>query len=283
MDVVAFLPDRLLAHVRVVLGAQHTVTAVREWLDLETAMQDRFVDVLVVDPAVMGRTAVTALQQVRRRYPSTPVLIYTVLSASTMHAVVQMARVGIEEVVLHRFDDEPDRFRTLLERAPAQALVDRLLHALAEPLAALPLSVVEAVEQMLRLPERFRTTEDLARAAAVHPRTLYRALHAAGVPSARLLVAAARLLRAYTHLREPGRSIKVVAERTGYHSPWHLTQQMRALTGLTPRWVRRRVRPEEFVALVAARLRAAPGAPPVRGEDGEDEGDAARRSVRDAR
>lgn len=257
MDVVAFLPEQLLAHLRLVLGTQHSLKAVHDWSALEDVMHAQLVDVLVVDPAVSGRAATGVLQQLRRRYPSTPVLIYTVLSAAAMQAVVQLARAGVDQVVLHRFDDEPLRFRELLELAPAQALVDQVMRALEVPFARLPLTLVEAVEEMLRTPDRFRNAQDLAAAAGLHPRTVHRALLGAGLPSARLLVMLGRLTRAYVHLRSPGRSIREVAGRTGYYSPWQLTQQMRELTGYTPSTVRRRVPPDRFVSLVVARLRRA--------------------------
>jgi AraC-like DNA-binding protein len=62
------------------------------------------------------------------------------------------------------------------------------------------------------------------------------------------------LLRVYAHLRDPGRQIKEIADKVGYHSPWQLTQQMREVTGHTPRTVRRRVGAEEFIALLARRV-----------------------------
>lgn len=235
-------------------------------------MQQRLVDVLVVDPALAGRAVTSVLQQVRRRYPSTPVLLYTTISAPAMQAVVQLARAGMDQLVLHRFDDEPSRFRELLELAPAQAIVDQVLIALDASLRRLPLPLVEAVKEMFRMPDHFRNSQDLAAAAGLHPRTVHRALVAVGLPSARLLVMVARLVRAYVHLRNPARSIREIADRTGYYSPWQLTQQMRELTGYTPSTVRRRITPDRFVPLVVGRLRctfASHGAMPDAADGGE--------------
>ena len=71
----------------------------------------------------------------------------------------------------------------------------------------------------------------------------------------RLLVAAARLLRVYALLRDPGRQIKEVAAKAGYHSQYQLTQHMRALTGHTPRTVRTHIEPEQFVTLLVEGVR----------------------------
>jgi len=254
VDVAAFLSPQLLTHLRVVLGRGHVLHAAEGWGDLARILQEQVVDLLVADPGADGHVKVNELQQLRRQYPSVPVVVYTGLSPATMKAVVQLARVGVEHVVLNRFDDEPRRFRDLLEGVPGHALAEQMLRELAEPLAALPIQVSRAVEQLFRSPGRFRGTEDLAAAAGMNKRTLYRNLEPVGLLSPRVLVVAARLLRVYAHLRDPGRQIKEIADKVGYHSPWQLTQQMRDVTGYTPRTVRRRVGPEEFIALLARRV-----------------------------
>jgi AraC-like DNA-binding protein len=198
---------------------------------------------------------VEALEQIRRQYPSLPVVVYTVLAPTAIKAVVRLAKCGIEHVVLNRFDDEPRRFLDLLESIPAHTLGDRMLQELAEPLAALPVMVVRAIDQLFRSPGRFKSAQDLADAAGMNLRTLYRNLEPAGIHSARLLVVSARLLRAYAYLQDPGRSIKDVASKAGYHSPWQLSQQMRELTGQTTEYVRREVDGEALVLLLAEQVR----------------------------
>lgn len=254
MDVAALLSPQLLTHLRVVLGRGHRVHAADGWNHLTSVLHQETIDLIVADPAADGQARVVELQQVIRQFPSVPVVVYTALSPATMKAVVQLARVGVEHVVLNRFDDEPRRFRDLLEGVPGYALAEQMLRHLAEPLAALPIQVSRAVEQLFRSPGRFRSTEDLAAAAGMIKRTLYRNLEPAGFTSPRLLVAAARLLRVYAHLRDPGRHIKEIADKVGYNSPWQLTQQMRDVTGYTPRTVRRRVGPDEFIALLTRRV-----------------------------
>lgn len=182
-------------------------------------------------------------------------MVYTTLSAASMHAIAHLGRIGVEHVVLNRFDDERRRFLELLERVPAQALSEQMLRALAPELAKLPVTVVRAIEQLFRSPARFRTAQDLSAASGAINRTFYRQLDLAGIHSPRLLVAAARLLRAYALLRDPQRQIKEVASRAGYHSQHQLTQHMRTLTGQTPRVVRQTMEPEAFVALLADGVR----------------------------
>lgn len=255
MDVVAFLPRPLLSHLRIVLGSEHSLTPVFSWAELEATIKHLVTDVVIADPAATGSVEVEALETLRRQYPSLPVVVYTSLAPSGIKAIVRLAKSGVEHVVLSRFDDEPRKFLELIEGIPAFALGDRMLQELAGPLSCLPVVVVRAVDQLFRSPARFRNAQDLAEAAGMNLRTLYRNLEPAGIFSARSLVVSARLLRAYAYLMDPGRSIKDVAAKAGYHSPWQLSQQMREMTGLTTEQVRKDMNGEALVSLLAEQVR----------------------------
>jgi AraC-like DNA-binding protein len=255
LDVVAYLPRPLLTHLRIVLGSEHTLTPVFSWGELQATVKHLATDIVVADPAAAGQVEVEALEELRRQYPSLPVVVYTSLAPAGIKAIVRLAKSGVEHVVLSRFDDEPAKFLELIEGIPAFALGDRMLQELAGPLSCLPVVVVRAVDQLFRSPSRFKNAQDLAAAAGMNLRTLYRNLEPAGIFSARSLVVSARLLRAYAYLEDPGRSIKDVAAKAGYHSPWQLSQQMREMTGLTTEQVRREVNGEALVALLAEQVR----------------------------
>jgi transcriptional regulator GlxA family with amidase domain len=143
----------------------------------------------------------------------------------------------------------------MLESIPASALGERMLQELVGPLSVLPVTVVRAIDQLFRSPARFKNAHDLAAAAGMNLRTLYRNLEPAGIYSARALVVSARLLRAYAFLKDPGRSIKDVAAKAGYHSPWQLSQQLREVTGRTAEQVRREVTQEALVSLLGEQVR----------------------------
>jgi AraC-like DNA-binding protein len=254
VNVVAFLPRQLLAHLRIVLGSEHRLISVASWAELQ-AMVYRGADLVVADPVAGGSVEVEALEILRGQFPSLPVVVYTTLAPAAIKAIVRLAKSGVEHVVLSRFDDEPVRFLELLEGIPAYELGDQMLQELAGALAALPVTVVRAIEQLFRSPGDFKNAQDLAAAAGMNLRTLYRNLEPAGLFSARALVAAARIVRACAYLQDPGRSIKDVAARAGYHSPWQLSQQMRELTGQTTEQVRREVTGHALVTLLAQQVR----------------------------
>lgn len=255
MDVVAFLPRHLLSHLRVVLGSEHSLTPVASWSELQSTVHHQTTDVIVADPSVTGSVQVDALEYLRRHYPTLPIVVYTQLAPASIKAIVRLAKSGVEHVVLNRFDDEPRKFLELLESIPGYALGDRMLLELAGPLSCLPVMVVRAIDQLFRSPARFKNAQDVAAAAGMNLRTLYRNLEPAGIFSARALVVSARLLRAYAYLQDPGRSIKDVAAKTGYHSSWQLSQQMREMTGYTTEQVRRELTGEALVSLLAEQVR----------------------------
>jgi AraC-like DNA-binding protein len=228
---------------------------VTSWRELVATVKHQNADVIVADPAAAGHVDVETLEDLRREFPSLPVVVYTPLAPSSIQAIVRLTKSGVDHVVLSRFDDEPRRFLELLESIPGHSLSDRMLQALAGPLSALPVTVVRAIDQLFRSPMRFRNAQDLADAAGMNLRTLYRNLEPAGIFSARALVVSARLIRAYSFLQDPGRSIKDVAAKAGYHSPWQLSQQLRELTGRTSEQVRREVTQDMLVGLLAEQVR----------------------------
>ncbi|HEV7991094.1 MAG TPA: AraC family transcriptional regulator [Gemmatimonadaceae bacterium] len=250
MHVVALLPHNLLSHLRLVLGDGNFLEAAADAAELHSLLRSADAELLVVDPAMNEGRWESAVEEVVGSYPALPVIVYTTLTPAAMRQVVRLARVGIQHVVLNRFDDEPRRFLDLIERAPAHPLAELMLRELAAPLAALPVVVARAIEQLFRSPARVRSSQDLAGLAGMIPRTLYRHLAPLGLQP-RHLVICARLLRAYTLLRDPGVRLKEIALKLGYADPDNLSEQLREWTGCSPKDVRSTLGPEAFVQALA--------------------------------
>ena len=255
MDVVAYLSPPLLSHLRVV-AREHRLEVANDWTVLGEVLKHAPADVVVLDPQADGTLAISEVREIVRRHPALPMVVYTSLSAGTLKAVVELAKYGLEHVVLHRFDDEPGRFLDLLERLPGYVMGDALLERIASPLSKVPLPTARAIERMIRSPGQFGCAEDLAAAAGVTARQLYRQLDAAGFASPRVLVQGARVLRAYAYLREPECLLEQAAARLGYSAPRVLSRQVQEATGHTPTSLRQEVGVEELLGLIAARFTA---------------------------
>jgi AraC-like DNA-binding protein len=255
VQVVVHLPSALLSHLRVVLSREHVVRSAESWNEVEEIVRRYAIDVAVLDPTAEGASGTEGIRKLIERHPSLPLVVYTALSPQSLKAVVALARYGVEHVVLHRFDDDPRRFLALIERLPGYALGERLLERLAAPMGRLPLSVARAIERLVRSPGHFFGTADLASAAGVTVRTLYRQLDAAGLASPRLVVQGARILRAYSYLQDRGTQLDSVAAKLGYSAPRILSRQIQQWSGLTPSELRHRVSPDAFVRVLVKRIR----------------------------
>lgn len=254
MDVVAYLPPPLLSHLRIVLGDRHQLTSVDGWEALEVSIRRSEADVVVLDPTLPGTVRVSETVLLQERYPSLRVVVYTSLTPGAMRMVVELAKHGLQHVVLHRFDDDPRRFTELLTQLPGHALGEMLLEKVKDAVGALPPRVGGAVARMMRAPRHYSTVDDLAAGAGMTRRQLYRVLEGAGFTSPRLLVQAARAVRAFAFLRDPGRLLEDVSEKLGYSEPRVLNRVMLELVGTRPLEARGTMSPQEFVERVAARL-----------------------------
>lgn len=211
-------------------------------------------DLLIVDPAIRDGSQAEAIEEIIARDASLPVVVYTTLSPVSMRHVMRLATLGVQHVVLNRFDDEPRRFLELIERVPAHPVAELMLRELAEQLRSMPVVLARAVEQLVRSPSRVRTIPDLAAMASMTSRTLYRHLTPMGLPPRQVIISA-RLLKAYVFLRGPDSRLKEVALKLGYAQPEQLSEQLRDWTGLAPKDIRRTLTPTEFVRRIVDHLR----------------------------
>ncbi len=254
MNVLACLPPEALGRLRTAVGEAHRVHVALHWDHASSIIQRHPVDVVVVDLTCHTENELAPLTKLRSEYPSLPVVLHSTLDAESVAAVAAAGRDGIESLVVANVDDDPASFRATLERQPGVQLAAALEAALAPQLRLLPEDVARAVQRVIHTPAAFKGVPDLAAAANVSRRTIYRECERAGLASPRELIAAARVLRAYALLRECDHAIEDVAEALRFSSPHHLTKTMRWACGLTTARARDRVSPTDFVALLTARL-----------------------------
>ena len=268
MEVAAFLPPSLLSHLRIVVGHEHSLIAVDSWTALTEVVRRSLVDVLVVDPGADGTVRSLEIAALLQRFPSVPVVLYMTLAPSALQAVVSLARFHLDQVVLYRFDDEPRRFRELLERQPGNTVGETVLLRLAPALALVDARLAEAVDRLFRQPQHYSTVHDLAKDAGLMMRAVYRQCERAGLATPRMLVVGARISRAYVFMRDPGYTIEDVTIKMGYSAPRMFARHLKVVTGWRPSEVRSNITPAQLVKRLVDALYPSAGPPPPRPQNG---------------
>lgn len=256
MIVAACVEAPKLARLRGAMGDNHRLHVALDWEHASSIIRRQPVDVLVVDPH-FGSTSEAQTGPIRtlhESFRSVPCIVYSVLAAQTLRPLIELGQSGMEELVLYGIDDDPRQLRRVLERQPGVALAERLAAALEPRLRTLPADVARAVERVIHTPAAFKGVSDLAAAAKVSRRTIYRECARAELASPREIIAGARVLRAYAFLRESDYAIEDVAEHLRFSSTHHLTRTMRWACGLTTARARDRIAPDDFLAKLIERL-----------------------------
>lgn len=257
VSVAAFLSARLLNHAKHVFEGEPELLVASSWEELDTLVRRKPVSVVILDPLADGVMNVSAVAGLLTRYPSLPLIAYVELAAPAFNAVAQLSRRGLEDVLLHRFDDAPEKFRERVNRVRGNPLSRHVIGVLGPSMAQLPLSLGTAMEKMFEQPDRYTSALDLAMDAGIPIARLYRNLHLASLGSPKRLVIAAKLLRGYGYLRDPGYSVLDVSVKLGYRSSRIFAQHAESVFGMTPSRVRSRLSEADAIKCVLDWLRSA--------------------------
>lgn len=250
MSVAAFLPPRLLTHVKHVFADEPELLVASSWQELESFIRRKPVSAVILDPSADGIMNVSAVASLLKRYPSLPLIAYVTLHAPAFNAVAQLGRLGLEDVVLHHFDDAPARFRERVEQVQGNALTHNVIEALADRLGQLPRQLSVTVENLFDQPHRYSSALDLAMEAGIAIVSVYRNLDAAKLGSPKRLLVAAKVLRGFGYLRDPGYSVLDVSSKLGYRTTRIFSQHWVSVFGVTPARVRTRLADEAAVEAV---------------------------------
>jgi AraC-like DNA-binding protein len=255
LTVAAFLPPRLLTHAKHVFADEVELLVASSWEDLESLIRRKPISVVILDPAADGTINVDAVAGILKRYPSLPLIAYATVHAPAMKAVAQLSKIGLEDVVLHRFDDAPERFRERIEQVGGYSLTRQLIDELDDSLRDLPRSLSGTVENLFEQPHRYASGLDLAIEGTAIV-SVYRNLAAAVLGSPKRLLVAAKVLRGFCYLRDPGYSVLDVSMKLGYKNARIFSQHWVSVFGQTPARVRNRLGDEEALSSVIRWIRS---------------------------
>jgi AraC-like DNA-binding protein len=255
LSIAAFLPPRLLTHVKHVFADEPELLVASSWEELESFIRRKPVSVVILDPTADGKLNVEAVAGLLKRYPSLPLVAYVTLNAPAFKAVAQLAKLGLEDVVLHRFDDAPERFRERVEQVQGSSLTHRVIEELTDSLRQLPRQLFVTIENLFEQPHRYTSALDLAmKGMAIVG--VYRNLTTARLGSPKRLLVAAKVLRGFGYLRDPGYSVLDVSIKLGYKTARIFSHHWVGVFGQTPARVRNRLTDDEAVEAVLRWIRS---------------------------
>jgi AraC-like DNA-binding protein len=136
------------------------------------------------------------------------------------------------------------------------SLTHRVIEELHDSLRQLPRQLYAKIENMFDQPHRYRSALDLA-GDGVAIVGIYRNLDSAGLGSPKRLLIAAKVLRGFGYLRDPGYSVLDVSIKLGYKTARIFSHHWVSVFGVTPARVRRRLTDEAAVEHVLRWIRAA--------------------------
>jgi AraC-like DNA-binding protein len=249
---IALLPPRLLRHVEYVIGKDERVIVARTWAELDQMLHVHPVTVALIDPSADGASKTVEFERLAANYPSLPIIAYVPLTPSAFRAVAQLSKLGLEHVILYSHDDSAERMIATIDKVRANPLTERFIEELQPRLDQLPLGISKVVVEMFAEPHRYPNAQDMATNANVTIVRLYRAFSAADFAAPKKMVVAAKLLRAYTHLSDPGQSVGGASTKLSYRNPRIFAEHTNEVFGVNPSRLRARVTEDQLVETLFA-------------------------------
>lgn len=227
--------------VRAALRDRHGLVECNSWAALLAACGRHAVTVALVDlfpaPSAVDPDAdFDSVRQLKRRFPSVTVVLYTSSPPARPRDLFEAGRFGLDGLVLADRDDEPRRLRAILDQAEARGAIEFLRPALAGVRPTVRDALLVAVT---RAHQRL-TPDDLARILGVRRKLLSERLGQAGFPTTQKLIAWGRLIVAARLLEDVERTADGVALALDYPSGSAFRNACQRYVGAAPHQMRAR-------------------------------------------
>jgi AraC-like DNA-binding protein len=184
-----------------------------------------------------GSELAPLIGRIRQRAPASPIVIYCWLGPSVAGDILELARAGVNGLVLRGYDDVGVVLQHALERAEDDGVARNVVKAV-EPLVRRRGRII--LEYCVRHARDGLTVRRVAGVHGVHRNTLVVQLARAGLPPPRQVIAWSRLLVAAHLMEDPSRAVDGIALELDLASGSALRNMLRRYAGLRPSDVRAR-------------------------------------------
>ena len=239
MLVAALLPDPSLVRlVEAVKDLRGVVIRATDWGHIDQLLQKRPVSMAIIDPMVGKTMQATEVIKLLNRYPAIPTIAYTHLNADGVRALAILGRNGLREVILFQYDDGRLRLARALAQVLAFGIVSRIRLGIRDRLAALPIEIAQAVDDLFERPYLYASANDLVLVSKWGKASVHRCFQRAGLAPPKRVFIAARVAHTASHLRNPGARVQDVASKLGYRDPDILARHTMLALGIRPHALR---------------------------------------------
>src|SRR5207247_62468 len=107
MLVLGAIPEIQLQRLRRAAPARFALAHAATWETALATIRARPVELAVVDPLLSGTASAKEIEQLRHRFPSLPLIVYTALTPRTAAVLLALGQQGVWHVVFARYDDHP--------------------------------------------------------------------------------------------------------------------------------------------------------------------------------
>jgi len=239
-----------LRRLQFALGPERTIIVAESWERVWEVLESEPVTVAVIDPSEEGARNPIEYRRMHAAFPSIPVVAYVSLTAEAFRAVAELSRLGLEHVMLYSHDDSSEHLFRTIDQMRMSPLAARMSDELRPSLDLLPVALAAVIEDMFHEPHLYPGVRDMAVRSKITVAKLYRSCDGAGLASPKRLLTAARLLRGYSYLADPGHSVRAVSRKVGFGHPRVFAAHASEVFGLNPS----RLRSHMSAALAVERL-----------------------------
>jgi len=214
---------------------EYTLLEATSWATLWHYLTHNTVDVIVASPHTVDHLAHREMIRLLQEYPYTKTVLYAPLVPNLAQIVVSLTRHGLDDVVIHGYDDSVDRFRRIFSRQRDRDVIDEFFTYVRPAMRDFPPMLKQILEDAVEHPDRMLTAAEVAYIVKVSESTIYRLMRQVGLASLRPYFRACRILRAYGYLREYGQTVAMVAPKVGYNAPRDLVRDTQLLLRRRPK------------------------------------------------
>ena len=252
MVVLAHVPETLTGRLSAATSRAHELIIVAEVECMVTMILAAQADAIILDPVLLNDVALREILGALMQMPL-PIVLYSTLTPLFAKRIVHFSKMTTTEIVLKGFDDDPHQLRQLFAKvAPPQPSLD--FGPLADSIGRLRPTLRLNVQALFDRSDSADCPSRLAADSGMTRRSLSRHLSQAGISSARLLVAGARIIRVYSRFTDCRIPLREVAVMAGCSDVRSLDNQCYALVGKSAKNVRAELTREKFAELFVQQI-----------------------------